>query len=102
MSTGPTVLPYVDRVRSLPSHRLTNRLGGKATKPPSHPTVHFIYPPPALNRSGPLTCSFNEMDPSSSDPVYLKETNAAIYNAMIAADPRATFVMQGWCVIARA
>ena len=36
------------------------------------------------------------MNPSSNDPKYLKDTNAAIYGAMAAAVPNATFVLQGW------
>ena len=40
--------------------------------------------------------AFNEMDPSSPDASFLKASNAAVYNAMTAADPRATYVMQAW------
>lgn len=40
------------------------------------------------------------MDPSSSDPSYLKATNAAIYSAMVSAGfTNATFVMQGWLFV---
>ena len=42
------------------------------------------------------TDTYNEMLPSSSDPTFLKETNAAIYQAMTAVDSDAVFVMQGW------
>ena len=40
--------------------------------------------------------TFNEMDPSSPDAAYLKACNAAIYQAMVAVDPRAVYVMQAW------
>jgi alpha-N-acetylglucosaminidase len=40
--------------------------------------------------------TYNEMSPSSSDPAYLKATNAAIYGAMTSVDPSAIFVLQGW------
>ena len=36
------------------------------------------------------------MDPSSSDPAYLKDVNAAIYQSMKDADARAIYVMQAW------
>ena len=42
------------------------------------------------------TDTYNEMDPSSSDPTFLADTNKAIYNAMVAADKDAVFLMQGW------
>ena len=40
--------------------------------------------------------TYNEMNPSSSDLTFLKETNMAIYNAMAKVDSEAVFVMQGW------
>ncbi|XP_029641945.1 alpha-N-acetylglucosaminidase isoform X2 [Octopus sinensis] len=40
--------------------------------------------------------TFNEMRPKSSDPSYLKKSGAAIYNSLIAADPKAIWLMQGW------
>ncbi len=39
---------------------------------------------------------FNEMTPRSSDPAYLAGTSRAVYRAMLAADPRAVWMMQGW------
>lgn len=41
--------------------------------------------------------TFNEMQPNSADPVYLKASNAATYGAMVAADPRSLYMMQGKC-----
>ncbi|XP_052221113.1 alpha-N-acetylglucosaminidase-like isoform X4 [Dreissena polymorpha] len=40
--------------------------------------------------------SFNEMDPKSSSPSYLKTAGSAVYNAMATADPQAIWLMQGW------
>eukprot|EP00052_Salpingoeca_macrocollata_P022042 m.190307 g.190307 ORF g.190307 m.190307 type:complete len:803 (+) comp21696_c0_seq6:142-2550(+) len=40
--------------------------------------------------------TYNEMTPSSKDPTFLKESNAAVYNAMVAADKDAIYLMQGW------
>lgn len=40
--------------------------------------------------------TYNEMNPSSTDLTFLKESNQAIYEAMKASDPKATFLMQGW------
>lgn len=40
--------------------------------------------------------SFNEMEPKSSDPSYLKTSGAAVYRAMTSADPDAIWLMQGW------
>ena len=40
--------------------------------------------------------TYNEMEPSSTDLNFLKESNAAIYNAMKGSDPNSTFLMQGW------
>lgn len=42
---------------------------------------------------------FNEMDPSSNDPAYLKQANAAIYKAMTDVDPQGVYVMQGWLFV---
>ena len=42
------------------------------------------------------TDTYNEMTPSSKNLDFLKETNAAIFEAMLAVDPDAVFVMQGW------
>ena len=43
--------------------------------------------------------TYNEMDPASADPAYLRATNAAIYDAMASVVPNATFVMQGWLFV---
>lgn len=40
--------------------------------------------------------TYNEMDPSSNNTVFLANTNKAIYSAMQSADPEAVFLMQGW------
>ncbi|MEN6561141.1 MAG: alpha-N-acetylglucosaminidase [Acidobacteriota bacterium] len=40
--------------------------------------------------------TFNEMDPPSGDPNFLRSVSAAIYGAMAEADPRAVWVLQGW------
>ena len=40
--------------------------------------------------------TFNEMDPRSNDPVYLRASSRAVYAAMAAADPDAVWLMQGW------
>ena len=40
--------------------------------------------------------TYNEMDPSSSDPTFLANTNGAIYEAMAAVDQDAIFLMQAW------
>eukprot|EP00117_Sycon_ciliatum_P016941 scpid38479/ scgid16158/ Alpha-N-acetylglucosaminidase; N-acetyl-alpha-glucosaminidase; Alpha-N-acetylglucosaminidase 82 kDa form; Alpha-N-acetylglucosaminidase 77 kDa form len=40
--------------------------------------------------------TFNEMNPSSSDPSYLANTSAAVFQGMRAADPDAIWLMQGW------
>ncbi|ESO95231.1 hypothetical protein LOTGIDRAFT_144735, partial [Lottia gigantea] len=42
------------------------------------------------------TDMFNEMTPKSSDPNYLSATSKAVYDAMLAADPQAIWLMQGW------
>lgn len=42
------------------------------------------------------TDTFNEMDPTSSDPAYLASAGKAVYNALLAGDPQAIWVMQGW------
>ncbi|XP_065187181.1 alpha-N-acetylglucosaminidase-like [Sycon ciliatum] len=40
--------------------------------------------------------TFNEMQPSSSNPHYLANTSAAVFQGMRAADPDAIWLMQGW------
>ena len=42
------------------------------------------------------TDTYNEMDPSSTNLTFLADTNKAIYDAMVAVDKEAVFVMQGW------
>ncbi len=39
---------------------------------------------------------FIEVDPPSSDPKFLKETGAVVYNSMAKVDPLAKWVLQGW------
>jgi hypothetical protein len=39
--------------------------------------------------------TYNEMNPSSGDLQFLAASNKAVYSAMTAQDPSATFVMQG-------
>ena len=39
---------------------------------------------------------YNEMVPSSTDPTFLAAANRAVYDAMNAVDPQATYVMQAW------
>ncbi|XP_074117693.1 alpha-N-acetylglucosaminidase-like [Sminthopsis crassicaudata] len=40
--------------------------------------------------------TFNEMEPPSSEPAYLAATTAAVYEAMIAVDVDAVWLLQGW------
>jgi alpha-N-acetylglucosaminidase len=40
--------------------------------------------------------TFNEMDPSTGDPTYLRTIGAAVYQGLIASDPDAVWLMQGW------
>lgn len=40
--------------------------------------------------------TFNENEPPSNDPEYLKELSKKVYEGMKSADPDATWVMQGW------
>ncbi|XP_038610185.1 alpha-N-acetylglucosaminidase [Tachyglossus aculeatus] len=40
--------------------------------------------------------TFNEMRPPSADPAYLGAATAAVYKAMVAVDPEATWVLQAW------
>ena len=40
--------------------------------------------------------TYNEMDPDSTDLVYLADVNKAIYQTMDAVDKDAVFLMQGW------
>ena len=42
---------------------------------------------------------FNEMDPSTNDPAYLRTSAQAVYSAMTKADPKAIWVLQGWLFI---
>jgi alpha-N-acetylglucosaminidase len=39
---------------------------------------------------------FNEVNPPSKDTTFIKEYSASIYKSMTSADPKATWVMQGW------
>ena len=40
--------------------------------------------------------TFNEIDPPSTDPVYLKDIAHQVYRSMADADPQAVWFMQGW------
>ena len=40
--------------------------------------------------------TFNEMTPRSSDPEYLSSASRAVYHGMLAGDPDAIWLMQGW------
>uniref|UniRef100_A0A8C5LA06 Alpha-N-acetylglucosaminidase n=1 Tax=Jaculus jaculus TaxID=51337 RepID=A0A8C5LA06_JACJA len=40
--------------------------------------------------------TFNEMQPPSSEPAYLAAATTAVYEAMIAVDPSAVWLLQGW------
>jgi alpha-N-acetylglucosaminidase len=40
--------------------------------------------------------TFNEMDPASSDPQYLSDAGSAVFDAMVAGDAQAIWLMQGW------
>lgn len=40
--------------------------------------------------------TFNENEPPSSDPAYLKQVSAGIYKTLTDVDPDAVWVMQGW------
>uniref|UniRef100_G1QAQ0 Alpha-N-acetylglucosaminidase n=1 Tax=Myotis lucifugus TaxID=59463 RepID=G1QAQ0_MYOLU len=40
--------------------------------------------------------TFNEMQPPSSEPSYLATATAAVYQAMVAVDPDAVWLLQGW------
>ena len=39
---------------------------------------------------------YNEMDPNSADPAYLTACNAAVHDAMTAANPASVYMMQSW------
>ncbi|MDQ8189805.1 alpha-N-acetylglucosaminidase [Roseibacillus persicicus] len=39
---------------------------------------------------------FIEVDPPSKDPAYLSEVSKTVYDSMVAADPEAIWVLQGW------
>ena len=43
--------------------------------------------------------TFIEMSPPSNDPAFLSNMGGAVYNAMKAGDPEATWVMQGWIFV---
>jgi alpha-N-acetylglucosaminidase len=43
--------------------------------------------------------TFNENKPASSDPDYLSSSSQAVYQSMIAADPDAVWLMQGWLFV---
>lgn len=40
--------------------------------------------------------TFNEMDPATTDPAALANSSQAVINSMVAADPDAVWLMQGW------
>lgn len=40
--------------------------------------------------------TYNEMDPSSTDVLFLADTNQAVYQSMTEVDEQAVFLMQGW------
>lgn len=40
--------------------------------------------------------TYNEMEPASKDPGYLKLSSAAVYQAMKSSDPASVWLMQGW------
>ncbi|EGC39824.1 hypothetical protein DICPUDRAFT_26247 [Dictyostelium purpureum] len=42
---------------------------------------------------------FNELAPPSSDLGFLKQTSQQMYNNMLAADPKAVWVLQGWFIV---
>ncbi|XP_055885220.1 alpha-N-acetylglucosaminidase-like isoform X4 [Biomphalaria glabrata] len=42
------------------------------------------------------TDTFNEMKPASSDPSYIRAAGQTVFNGMVAADPQAVWLMQGW------
>jgi alpha-N-acetylglucosaminidase len=43
--------------------------------------------------------TFNEVDPPSDDPEYLKGMTRQVYESMAAADPKAVWFMQGWLFV---
>ncbi|KAM8945599.1 alpha-N-acetylglucosaminidase [Pelodytes ibericus] len=43
--------------------------------------------------------TFNEMDPTSSDPAYLSAISNAIFKSMENVDPKAIWLMQGWLFV---
>uniref|UniRef100_A0A8C5Q036 Alpha-N-acetylglucosaminidase n=1 Tax=Leptobrachium leishanense TaxID=445787 RepID=A0A8C5Q036_9ANUR len=43
--------------------------------------------------------TFNEMDPTSSDPAYLSAVSGAIFQSMTNVDPAAVWLMQGWLFV---
>ena len=40
--------------------------------------------------------TYNEMNPPTNDPGYLRRSSAGVYAAMAAADPQAVWLLQGW------
>ncbi|XP_012945530.1 alpha-N-acetylglucosaminidase [Aplysia californica] len=40
--------------------------------------------------------TFNEMEPLSSDPKYIRSAGKAVYSGLLAGDPQAIWLMQGW------
>ena len=43
--------------------------------------------------------TFNEVDPPTDDPAYLREMTRQVYGAMADADPEAVWFMQGWLFV---
>lgn len=39
---------------------------------------------------------YNEMNPDNTTEAYIRESGAAVYKAMLMADPKAVWMMQGW------
>jgi alpha-N-acetylglucosaminidase len=53
-----------------------------------------------MSKSHIYNCdTFNENKPASSDYDYLAGSSSAVYNSMIAADPDAIWLMQGWLFV---
>ncbi|EFA74836.1 alpha-N-acetylglucosaminidase [Heterostelium album PN500] len=42
---------------------------------------------------------FNELEPPSSDPAYLKNCSQSMFNNLIAVDPQGIWVLQGWLFV---
>ncbi|CAH1772956.1 unnamed protein product [Owenia fusiformis] len=71
-----------------PNDKLFQQIGGDFIK---EYIKEFNYTSHIYN-----TDTFNEMTPKSSDPAYLSSTSKAVYDAMIAGDSQAIWLMQGW------